>query len=150
MKFYFTPAQAPEMAGLTRAQRKAVLRCALEAFFGEDPSRVWSAAPWLLGGLLGGALADFQVRAWDAGVLVNSYEEAVVLCNTRNLYLGVSEVLQNVTLGNYTPPGGTPTPPAALAGLKGFTMAWTIPEPSTYALAIFGAMAGMWIFQRRK
>ena len=63
MKFYFTPTQAPELAGLTRGQRKAVLRCALEAFFGEDPSRVWSAAPWLLGGLLGGALAGWGVAA---------------------------------------------------------------------------------------
>ena len=63
MKFYFTPAQAPEMAGLTRAQRKAVMRCALEAFFGEDPSRVWSAAPLLFGGLLGGALAGWGIAA---------------------------------------------------------------------------------------
>ena len=63
MKFYFTPAQAPEMAGLTRRQRKAVLQCALEAFFGEDPSRVWSGAPWLFGGLLGGALAGWGMAA---------------------------------------------------------------------------------------
>jgi len=63
MKFYFNPAHAPELAELTRGQRKAVLRCALEAFFGEDPARVWSAAPWLFGGLLGGALAGWGVAA---------------------------------------------------------------------------------------
>ena len=63
MKFYLTPTQAPELAGLTRAQRKAVIRCALEAFFGEDASRVWSSAPWLFAGLLSGVLAGWVVAA---------------------------------------------------------------------------------------
>ena len=63
MKFYLTPTQAPEMAGLTRAQRKAVLRCALEAFFAEDASRVWSSAPWLFAAMLVGALSGWVVAA---------------------------------------------------------------------------------------
>lgn len=63
MKLYLTPAQAPELAGLTRRRRKAVMRCALQAFFGEEPSRVWSGAPWLFGGLLGGALAGSGTAA---------------------------------------------------------------------------------------
>jgi hypothetical protein len=85
MKFYFTPAQAPELARLTRGQRKAVLRCALEAFFGEDPSRGWSAAPWLFGGLLGGALAGCGVAAaagsshhWLLGAAIGGVAGAVL------------------------------------------------------------------------
>ena len=85
MKFYFTPAQAPELAELTRGQRKAVLRCALEAFFGEDPARVWSAAPWLFGGLLGGALAGWGVAAaagsshhWLLGTAIGGVAGAVL------------------------------------------------------------------------
>ena len=73
-------------------------------------------------GVAGNQLADFQVRAWDTGTAVASYEEAVALSLSRHVYLGQSEVLANITLGNFTPVGGTPTPPAALAGLKGFTM----------------------------
>lgn len=85
MKFYFTPAQAPELARLTRAQRKAVLRCALQAFFGEDPSRVWSSAPWLFGGLLGGALVGWGAAAaagscvsWLLGAIMGGAVGAVV------------------------------------------------------------------------
>lgn len=85
MKFYFTPAQAPELAELTRGQRKAVLRCALEAFFGEDPSQVWWPAPWLFGGLLVGALAGWGVAAaagsshhWLLGTAIGGVAGAVL------------------------------------------------------------------------
>jgi uncharacterized membrane protein YeaQ/YmgE (transglycosylase-associated protein family) len=63
MKFYFTPTQAPELAGLSPGQRKAVLRCGLEAFLGEDSSRLWSSTFWLFAGLLGGALAGWALAA---------------------------------------------------------------------------------------
>ena len=56
MKLYFKSAQIPELAELTRPQRKAVLQCALEAFYFEDVSRVWFGAPWIVGGIFGGAM----------------------------------------------------------------------------------------------
>lgn len=61
MKLYFSNSQVQELAGLTRDQRKAVFQCALEAFYNERPSRVWSGAPWILGGILGGALVGSMV-----------------------------------------------------------------------------------------
>ena len=61
MKLYFTPAQIPELAGLTKRQRKAVVQCALQAYYHEDVSRVWFGIPWLLGGVLGGALLGYGV-----------------------------------------------------------------------------------------
>jgi hypothetical protein len=63
MKLYFSNSQIPELAPLTPAQRKAVLRCAMEAFFAEDSSRVWAGLPWLLGGGLGGALLAGLIHA---------------------------------------------------------------------------------------
>jgi uncharacterized membrane protein YeaQ/YmgE (transglycosylase-associated protein family) len=57
MNFYFSTARIPELAGLSRAQRKAVFQCALTVFYEEQPSRVWAGGPWILGGLLLGAFA---------------------------------------------------------------------------------------------
>ena len=61
MKLYFSAAQLPELAGLTKPQRKAVLQCALEAFYFDDPSRVWFGAPWILAGIIGGAMIGWGV-----------------------------------------------------------------------------------------
>ena len=63
MKFYLSASQLPELAPLTRDQKKAVLQCAMEAFYGDQPSRVWSGLPWIVGGALGGALAATMVGA---------------------------------------------------------------------------------------
>jgi hypothetical protein len=57
MKLYITYSKMPEMAGLTPEQRKAVMRCGMEAYFAEDPSRVFFGTPWMLSGLLLGGVA---------------------------------------------------------------------------------------------
>ena len=59
MKLFFTLSQIPELAGLTRLQRRLVYQCALEALFFEQPVTIWRGAPWLLGGILSGALAGW-------------------------------------------------------------------------------------------
>ncbi len=98
----------------------------------------------------GGAMATLQVRGWDCGVSVSSYEEAVALSQQRYVYLGESPLLNNIVLGNYIPPGGTPTPPAALTGLVGFGIDYVgVPEPSVIGLGILGAVAGLLVFRRR-
>jgi hypothetical protein len=61
MKLYFSPVQLPELAELTKPQRKAVLQCALEAFYFDDPSRTFFGAPWLLAGSFGGAIAGWGI-----------------------------------------------------------------------------------------
>ena len=61
MKLYFSSSQIPELAGLTRPQRKAVFQCALEAFYFDDVSRVWFGAPWILAGIIGGAMIGWGV-----------------------------------------------------------------------------------------
>jgi len=63
MKLYFKSAQIPELAGLTRPQRKAVLECALEAFYFEDHSRVWAGTAWILAGIFCGAIAGWSLVA---------------------------------------------------------------------------------------
>ncbi len=61
MQIYFTLSQVPELAGLTRRQRRLVYRCALQALFAEQPSAALSGGPWITGGMLGGALAGGMV-----------------------------------------------------------------------------------------
>jgi hypothetical protein len=61
MSLYLTLAQVPELAGLTRRQRKLVHECALVALFAEQPSIVWVGQRWIFGGLLGGSLAGLAV-----------------------------------------------------------------------------------------
>lgn len=56
MKLYFSTTRIPELAGLTRPQRKAVFQCALEAFYFDDVSRVWFGGPWIVAGFCGGAM----------------------------------------------------------------------------------------------
>ncbi len=109
---------------------------------GTDPIRTVPGVP-------GGAQATLQFRAWDAGVAVDSYEAAVALCSSRLVYLGESPLLNNITLGNYIPPGGTPTPPAVIN--TAFAMDATVPEPATFALGLLSAMGlGLLLFRRRK
>lgn len=109
-----------------------------------------SSAQRTVDGVLGGAQAVFQVRAWDTGTTgVDSYEAAAALTATRRVYLGVSPLLPNIVLGNDTS-GGTPTLPANLVGLAPFAMDYVgVPEPSIIGLGILGAVAGLMVFRRR-
>lgn len=59
MKLYFAMSQIPELAGLTRLQRKLVYQCGLEACLAERPSLMWRGGFWLFGGLLAGAVAGW-------------------------------------------------------------------------------------------
>ncbi len=100
-------------------------------------------------GVAPGAPAVFQIRAWDVGLApgettpAGSYEEAGPC--TEMVYFGKSVMLNVAALGG----GGTPPAiPAQLIGLSGFTI-YAMPEPSTVALGIFGAIAGLMVFRRR-
>ena len=63
MKLYFKSVQIPELAGLTRQQRKAVFQCALQAFYFEDSSRVWFGTRWILAGIIGGTIAGWGLAS---------------------------------------------------------------------------------------
>ncbi|HZR16866.1 MAG TPA: hypothetical protein VFE51_06020 [Verrucomicrobiae bacterium] len=63
MKLYFSSGQIPELKELTRPQRKAVLQCALEAFYFDDVSRVWFGTPWIVGGIFGGAMMGWGLAS---------------------------------------------------------------------------------------
>ncbi len=65
MRLYFKLSQVPELAGLTRRQRRLVYQCALEALFAEQPSTVWVGGPWITGGILAGALPGGLAVAAD-------------------------------------------------------------------------------------
>jgi hypothetical protein len=109
---------------------------------------VGSASSRTVAGVAPGALADFQIRAWDCGISgVLSYEDAVAISNTRKVYLGMSPVLPNIALGGV---GVPPTPAANLLGLQSFSLAYVgVPEPSVIGLGILGALAGLMVFRRR-
>ncbi len=83
-------------------------------------------------GVLPGAPAVFQVRAWDAGVSdVDSYEEAEALIGSEHLvYRGKSPLLSVPALGG----GGAP--PADLIGLEPFSISGLPLEPPTPYLRI--------------
>ena len=59
MKLYFSYNHLPEFEDLTPRQRKAVYRCALEAYLAEDSSRLWFGTPWGLGGLVAGTMVGW-------------------------------------------------------------------------------------------
>jgi hypothetical protein len=63
MRFYSSYSRVPELAGLTRKQRKLVYRCALEAFFSDQPSSIWVCTAVVGGSVLVGALAGWVVVA---------------------------------------------------------------------------------------
>src|SRR5579863_5091893 len=86
MKLYFKSSQIPELAGLTRPQRKAVFQCALEAFYFEDRSRVLFGTRWILAGILGGAIAG-----WGLVSLAGSSHPKLVitLCGLAGLVVSI-------------------------------------------------------------
>jgi hypothetical protein len=86
MKMYFSYSRLPELAGLTRPQRRAVLRCALEAFYQDEPSRAWAGLPWITGGILGGALVGVILVAIG---LSHSKLLVITGCALAGAFLGV-------------------------------------------------------------
>lgn len=102
-------------------------------------------------GVLAGAPAVFQVRAWDVGVVggASSYEAAVAInkdaVNPRGVYYGASGLVNVAQLGG----GSIQTP--NLVGLTAFAMDFhPVPEPSIIGLGILGAVAGLMVFRRRQ
>ena len=61
MTLYLSISKIPELAGLSHPQRKAVYQCALETFYAEDSAKVLAGAPWIVGGILAGAVAGWLV-----------------------------------------------------------------------------------------
>ena len=57
MKLYFSLSNIPELAAMTRRQRRLAWQCALEALYSEQPESLLDCTLWVLGGLLGGAVA---------------------------------------------------------------------------------------------
>ena len=101
MNLYFSTSGIPELAGLTRGQRRAVFQCALEAFYDEQPSRVWLGAPWILGGILGGTLAGAVVFAGNG--LSHSKLLVIAACGLAGAALGtfISAQFQTAQLRPY-------------------------------------------------
>lgn len=98
---YLAVSQIPELAGLNPVQRKAVYRCALEAFYAEEPARVWLGLPWMLGGLLAGALVGAVALAVTG--LAYSKLLVVTLCGCAGVAVGifVAAQLQTAQLRPY-------------------------------------------------
>lgn len=63
MKIYITYRRIPELVALTPAQRKLVYRCALTAFFADNPSSMQVCTLIMLGSILPGLLAGWLVAA---------------------------------------------------------------------------------------
>lgn len=57
MTFYFTDAQVPELAGLTKVQRRIVRRGAYEILCQEQPSARWMGGLFGIGGIFSGFIA---------------------------------------------------------------------------------------------
>lgn len=86
MKLYFSSAQIPELTGLTRPQRKAVLQCALEAFYFDDVSRVWFGAPWILAGIFGGAMFGWGLFFFEG---LSHAKLLITLCGLGGAAVGI-------------------------------------------------------------
>ena len=86
-------------------------------------------SPFVIDGILPGESATVRLRAWIGGP---SYEAA----QAGGGIAGQSNDVTIPQLGG-TPAGGAPIPTPSLNGLHGFS----IPEPSTIALGVLGAVA---------
>jgi hypothetical protein len=91
----------------------------------------WAPATRQIASVAPGANAAVQVRAWDVSS-GSSWETATVR--------GESNILDPFQLG-----GGSAGPPTAMIGLQSFSL---VPEPSTIALGLIGAVA--LVFARRR
>jgi hypothetical protein len=89
-------------------------------------------------GVPAGSPAALQIRAWSAGY--PTYEAAFA-SNLGTVFVGKSAVIT-------VSPTAPPSPPAALTGLAGYTVA-PVPEPSTIALGLLG-LGAIALFRRRK
>jgi hypothetical protein len=101
-------------------------------------------------GIAPGQPAVFQLRGWDAGfaagetTTARSWDEAKSLASTRSVYMGKTRLVQVGALG------GNGLPPAELIGLPNFDLPWfAVPEPSVFALGLFGALSGFLLLRPR-
>ncbi len=93
----------------------------------------------------GGTGGTIALAAWaNTGSLGAATSLATAQADGYNW--GISQVISIASLGG-TPPTGTPVTPPYL-GIDSFSIAQTVPEPSTIALAVMGASA--LLFRRRK
>lgn len=90
-----------------------------------------------------GDVVYVQIRAWTGGF--DSFEAAVAAGNAGD-YVGMSEVLNPISLVGSTQPG----PSLVIqGGLTSFTTS-PVPEPSTIAFGILGGIGAMVLLRRRK
>jgi hypothetical protein len=102
-----------------------------------------TTATRVVDGIPGGSPADFVIKAWDVGSVVDSYEAAAAL---NRGYLGQSIRYSITALGGA---GSPPGAPANLTPLTPFNITW-VPEPSIIGLGLLGAVAGRVVFRRRQ
>jgi hypothetical protein len=97
-------------------------------------------------GLGFGATGMFQVVAWRGGFTtwVDAYSAWNSGTNSSVLIGASNPMILPVSVG----PAQTDFP--TLQGLESFTLKTSIPEPSSFALAVFGVMVWFWIRERRK
>jgi hypothetical protein len=113
------------------------------------PANIGSAAPGYFNGgvvtvnqVAPGALATFQVFAWDGASGATTYAAGLAAWNAGTIWGGYSNPV-TVTMGGV---GTPPSPPALLIGLQPWG---PIPEPSTTRLALWGAIALVLLRRRR-
>jgi hypothetical protein len=126
-QLYLIPASGPAVA-LTPATTFRTTSAAAMFYVNEPTSGV------IVPGVPAGNTANIQMRVWFGAT---SYDEAPPTQR------GESNILP-VSLGG-VPAIGAPIPDAVLTGLQGFI---SLPEPSTMAFGILGAVA--LLFRRRK
>jgi len=100
---------------------------------------VGAAGERILAGVVAGADATVQIRAWNVAAGA-TYEIASAAANG---IFGKSNTVNVKTGGAGIPPG----PAADIVGLQGFTV-HPVPEPTTIALGLLGA--GLLFLRRRK
>ncbi len=95
-----------------------------------------------------GSPGVFQIRAWDTGLTDSaSYEEGLLIAQTRFVYLGKSPLVTLAALGGI-PPSGPPQTPANLIGLQPFSLFLVgseniAPEPSILVLLGLGVLSAL-------
>lgn len=93
-----------------------------------------------------GTTVQLQIRAWDRAFASTAagYAECVNSADPTKLF-GWSNVMRFAVGG-----GSLPTPSLTANGLQGVLVIPVVPEPSTLALALLGAIGTLVMFRRRQ